>query len=110
VHDVLSHHGYDVRVSADGEAGLRAMRDHPAALVLLDIQMPGASGFDVLRSLRSSGALAHVPVVAMTASVMNGDRGRMADAGFDAFLPKPISLRDLLSTVARLLPRPDPVE
>lgn len=101
--DVLGHHGYTVRAYETGERGLAAARESLPALALLDIQLPGMDGFETLRALRDlPGALA-VPIVAVTASVMDHDRKKILAAGFDAYVPKPVNLRELLATLGRLL-------
>ena len=80
-----------------------ATRERPD-LVLLDIQLPGMDGFEVLRRLRAAPATKHMPVVAVSANAMPADRQRAADAGFIDYVTKPIDLPLLLATVDRLLP------
>ena len=80
-----------------------ATRERPD-LVLLDIQLPGMDGFEVLRRLRAALATKHIPVVAVSANAMPADRKRAADAGFIDYVTKPIDLAVLLATVDRLLP------
>ena len=75
-----------------------------SALILLDIQLRGPSGFDVLRSLRAQPTLASVPVVAVTAFAMVGDRERILAAGFDGYLTKPIEPETFVADVERFLP------
>lgn len=99
--DVLGFHGYTHAAFENGEAGLAAIRQSPPSLLLLDIQLPGMSGFDVLRAIRSDPAIAGLPVVAVTASVMDTDRKRIIDSGFDAYVPKPVNLLELLEVVRR---------
>jgi CheY-like chemotaxis protein len=105
LHDVLTFHGHRVQVFETGEAALVgvnagiAHNDLPA-LVLLDIQLPAMNGFEVLRAMRARQELAGVKVVAVTASVMDHDRKRIRDEGFDEYLPKPVSLDALASLVA----------
>ena len=101
--DVLTHHGYEVAAVSCGEDGIRAARDGADA-VLLDIQLPGINGFEVLAGLRKAPSAApHVPVVAVTASVMDHDRRKILAAGFDAYVPKPVNIHELLATLNRLL-------
>jgi CheY-like chemotaxis protein len=106
LNDVLTFHGYAVVAFETGEAALAALHVAAAAgelptLLLLDIQLPGIDGFEVLRQVRADAALAPILCVAVTASVMHHDRQRMRDAGFDADIPKPVNLDDLLAVVAR---------
>jgi CheY-like chemotaxis protein len=72
-------------------------------LILLDIQLPGIDGYEVLRRLRSHGPTRSVPVVAVSANALEGDREKAARAGFDAYLTKPVDLTALLALVDRLL-------
>jgi len=101
--DVLAYHGYEVAAVRSGEEGLRAATANAPDAALLDIQLPGISGFDVLAALREPrccGAL--LPVVAVTASVMEQDRKKILASGFDAFVSKPVNIRDLLATLNQL--------
>lgn len=99
--DVLAWHGYEVIAAPSGEQGLREAHERPPDGALLDIQLPGISGYDVLAALRATGS--RVPVIAVTASVMEHDRRRILDAGFDAFVAKPVNIRELTETLRRLL-------
>jgi CheY-like chemotaxis protein len=104
--DVLGYHGYEVAAFASGECGLRHARGSPPDAALLDIQLPGISGFDLLAALRAAATGVPVPVVAVTASVMDHDRRRILAAGFDAYVAKPVNIRELLETLHQLLTRP----
>ena len=72
-------------------------------LVLMDIQLPGISGIEAFRRLRADPRTARIPVVALTASVTPSDRTQITQAGFSAFLGKPINLKEFLETVKRLV-------
>lgn len=96
--------GIDLRLAELPEQGLAMAAAEPPQLVLLDIQLPGMDGFEVLRRLRALPALAHVPVVAVSANAMPADRERAAAAGFDDYITKPVDMPLLLATVERLLP------
>jgi two-component system cell cycle response regulator DivK len=102
-HDLLQAHGYRVLQSGEGVHGLRMARDHRPDLIVMDIQLPGNSGLEVTRWLKEDPALAHIPVVAVTAFAMKGDETRMLEGGCEAYLAKPISVGALLGTVRRLL-------
>ena len=105
VRDVLTVKGYTIVEAETGEEGVRlAQKRHPD-LVLMDIRLPGIDGIQALGRLRAEVATRGIPVMAMTASVMAGDRQRMLDAGFDAFQSKTITLRDFLVAVEQLLER-----
>lgn len=101
--DVLGFHGFEVTAVGSGEAGLReALLVRPDA-ALLDIQLPGMDGMDVLRALRERYPDARLPVLAVTASVMDTDRKNILAAGFDAYVPKPVHIKELLATLESLL-------
>lgn len=101
--DVLGHHGYEVTAVESGELGLERSSFQLPDAVLLDIQLPGINGFEVLWRLRQLEGGRHVPILAVTASVMDHDRRRIMDAGFDAYVPKPVNIRELLRTLNGML-------
>ena len=103
VRDTLQVKGYQTIEAGTGEEGVRLARERQPALVLMDIQLPGISGIEALGQLRADPATRAIPVIAVTASVMIHDRTRIMAAGFDGFQGKPISVRELLETVRRLL-------
>src|SRR5262245_34999424 len=99
VRDVLQAKGYKTLEAGTAEDGLRIARGQAPDLILMDIQLPGMDGIAALRVLRAQPATAALPVVAITASVMQQDRQQIMSAGFDGFIEKPINLRGLLDTV-----------
>ncbi len=101
--DLLAATGYDVTVFGDAESGLAAMRDAPPELVLMDIRLPGMDGFAALIALRADAATHDVPVIAVTASVMLGEREKIMQAGFTGYHPKPIQIAQLLQEIERTL-------
>jgi len=86
------------------EVGLELAQADPPDLVLLDIQLPGIDGFEVLRRLRASPATVAIPVVAVSANAMRSDIERARAAGFDDYLTKPIDFERLLALVQRCGP------
>jgi len=103
VRDVLQVKGYETLEAGTAEDGLRIARGHAPDLVLMDIQLPGMSGIEALKALRADPATAALPVVAITASVMQQDRQEIMRAGFDGFIEKPINLRGLLDAVQKAM-------
>ena len=101
--DVLQYHGFVVAAVSSGEEGLADARSVSPDAALLDIQLPDISGFDVLARLRAESAGASMPVIAVTASVMDVDRRKILAAGFDAYVPKPVNIGELVSTLKKLL-------
>jgi two-component system, cell cycle response regulator DivK len=103
VRDTLQVKGYQTIEAGTGEQGVQLAREHHPALILMDIQLPGISGVDAFRQLRGDPATRSIPVIAVTASVMAQERQKVMAAGFDGFQGKPISVRELLTTIRRLL-------
>ena len=103
VRTVLEMCGYKVVEAADGQEALeRARQIHPD-LIFLDLHMPALDGFGVIAELRREPAFISLPIVALTASAMQGDRERAMSAGFTGYISKPIRLSELRSEVDRLL-------
>ena len=101
--DVLAFKGYEVIEAETGEEGLRLARDRHPSLIMMDIRLPGIDGVETLRQLRAEEATRDIPVMALTASVMTADQQRITQAGFDACQAKPISVKDFMATVERLV-------
>ena len=99
VRDLLQVKGYSTLEAVTGEEGVRLAIEHKPDLVLMDIQLPGISGIDALRILRANPDTAAIPVIAVTASVMQQDRKMITEAGFDAYVGKPISMKEFLDAV-----------
>jgi CheY-like chemotaxis protein len=103
VRDTLQLKGYETIEAETGEDGVRLAKELLPALVLMDIQLPGIDGITALGQLRADASTRGIPVVAVTASVMSQDRQKIMAAGFDAYQPKPISVKELLDTIRRML-------
>jgi two-component system cell cycle response regulator DivK len=103
VRDILQAKGYDTLEARTAEDGVGIARARSPDLVLMDIQLPGASGIEGLRALRAEPATTGIPVVAITASVMLADREEIMRAGFDGFIEKPITVRSFLQVVEDVL-------
>jgi two-component system cell cycle response regulator len=87
---LLNAFGYEICIARDGAEGIARASEEMFDLVLCDVQMPGIDGYEVLRRLRADPRLAKIPVLAVTALAMVGDRGKVLAAGFDGYLAKPI--------------------
>ena len=103
VRDVLQVRGYETIEAGTGEDGLKLARARIPDLILMDIQLPGISGIEAIRALRADPATAAIPVIAVTASVMQQDRQQIVNAGFNGFIEKPVNLRNLLDTVQQAI-------
>ncbi len=101
--DVLSAKDYDTVESITAEEGLELARTRQPALILMDIRLPGMDGVTALTRLREDAATQEIPVIAVTASAMPMDRGRIMSAGFDGYITKPISVKEFLVEVSDVL-------
>jgi two-component system cell cycle response regulator DivK len=99
--DVLQATGYTPLEASSGEEALALAAASAPALVLMDIQLPDIDGSEALRRLREDERTAGIPVLALTAQAMAGDRERFLAAGFDGYLSKPVDIPELVATVRR---------
>jgi two-component system cell cycle response regulator DivK len=103
VRDVLQVKGFKTLEAGTAEDGIKLAGEHMPDLILMDIHLPGMNGIDALRVLRADAATAAIPVIAVTASVMQQDRKLITDAGFDGYVGKPINLKEFLDAVNGML-------
>lgn len=101
--DILSFHGYEVSIASDGQEGLTLARELKPDLILMDIQMPGMDGMTAGGILKGDPTTSGLKIVALTSFAMRGDREKILAAGFDGYLSKPISTRELPVLVKRWL-------
>ncbi len=99
--DVLQATGYRTLEASSAARALALAVEHSPALVLMDIRLPDMDGLEALRRLRADARAAGIPVLAVTAQAMKGDRERFMQAGFDGYLSKPVDVDELLDTVSR---------
>ena len=97
--DVLEASGYRLLEATTGERAMALAAEHQPNLVLMDIQLPDIDGVEALGRLRADARTASIPVVALTAQAMHGDRERFLDAGFDAYISKPVDVVEFVKTV-----------
>ena len=105
--ELLEMRGYTVVEACDGEGALRMSEQTKPDLLLLDIGMPVLDGFAVVRKIRENPRLATLPVLAVTAYAMQGDREKILNSGFDGYLSKPVNARSLTEELDRLLGKRD---
>ena len=103
VRDVLQVKGYQTLEALTGEDGVKLAIEQKPDLVLMDIQLPGMNGIEALAQLRANPVTEKIPVIAVTASVMQQDRKMITEAGFDAYVGKPINLKEFLDAVRKAL-------
>ena len=98
--DVLKFHGFRIVEAMTGEDGVAMAREERPDLILMDIALPGIDGVEAARQLKAEHATAGIPIVALTASVMQADRSRFEAAGFAGLIPKPIDVLTFSDEVA----------
>jgi two-component system, cell cycle response regulator DivK len=101
--DVLQVKGYRTIESETAEAGIELARGQAPDLILMDIQLPGMDGIAAMKLLKGDAATQRIPIIAITASAMTNNRTAMLADGFDGYQTKPISLKDFLGEVERVL-------
>jgi two-component system, cell cycle response regulator DivK len=99
--EVLQASGCRTLEATTGQSAMELASEHQPALVLMDIQLPDIDGIEVLNRLRADERFSSVPVLALTAQAMDGDRERFLEAGFDGYLSKPVDIAELVATVKR---------
>ena len=96
---------HDFLSAADGPAALGLIEQERPDLILLDINIPGVDGLEIARRLKANATLSAIPIIATTANVLIGDRERCLEAGCDAYLPKPLDVRELQEVLRAYLGR-----
>ena len=99
--DLLRASGYRTLAATTGDRAIELASEHQPDLVLMDIRLPDIDGVEALSRLRADERTASIPVLAVTAQAMHGDRERFLDAGFDDYIAKPVDVRRLLDAVRR---------
>lgn len=100
---VLGYHNAQVRTAESGSKCLHMMEQETPTLLLVDIQMPGMSGMELMEKVRERADWQHIPVVVVTAHAMRGDHERFLAAGFDGYIPKPISAMTFVGELQSIL-------
>lgn len=101
----LARNGHDVVIAVDGEQAVAAAGSEMPEIVLMDVGLPGIDGYEATRRIRAAGATTHLPVIALTAHAMSGEREKAMDAGCDDFDTKPVDIQRLLGKIETLLAR-----
>lgn len=100
---MLSSEDYVVLEAATGLSGLQLIQENRPDLILMDMNLPDIDGTEVASRIKSDIKLAHIPIVALTANAMHGDRERILAAGCDGYIAKPVSRTELLNTISYFL-------
>ena len=101
----LQRRGYEVVVAIDGEQGLALAKSESPALILMDLSLPVLDGWEATRRLKMAPETRLIPVIALTAHAMSGDRERCIEAGCDDFDTKPVEISRLVGKIETLLQR-----
>lgn len=99
----LSRKGFDVVIAVDGQEGVEKTQQESPDLVLMDMSLPVMDGWEATRRIKASDETKHIPIIALTAHAMSGDREKTLDAGCDDYDTKPIELPRLLQKIDALL-------
>jgi CheY-like chemotaxis protein len=100
----LKRQGFEVLVARDGEQGVAMARSERPDLILMDLNMPIMDGWEATRQLKGAAETKAIPVIALSAHAMTGDRERAIDAGCDDYDTKPVRIDSLMGKISKLLP------
>jgi two-component system cell cycle response regulator DivK len=103
--EILESMGVTSLCAPDGKTGLALANEHWPDLILMDMQLPDISGLELTRTIKADGALKHIPVIAVTASVMQGDEERIMASGCDIYVSKPIQIAEFIGVIRKMLDR-----
>jgi two-component system response regulator len=98
----LERKGYQVAIAVDGQQGVQMAKSENPELILMDMSLPVMDGWDATRTIKSDPEMKHIPIIALTAHAMSGDREKALDAGCDDYDTKPIDLKRLLEKMEAL--------
>jgi two-component system cell cycle response regulator DivK len=98
--DVLQAKGYETLEATSGELAVQLATEHIPDLILMDVQLPGIDGIEALGRIQADERTKAIPVVALTAQAMSGDRERFLESGFDGYISKPVDVLEFIQTVA----------
>ena len=103
VRDVLEMKGYSILAATTGAEGVRLAIEHKPDLVLMDIQLPDIDGITAFAQIRGNEAAKHIPILAVSASVMQDEQAKIATSGFEAYITKPLSMKSFVETVEKFI-------
>lgn len=101
LNDLLEYHGYVIFTTRRGETALDIARQHKPDLILMDIQLPDITGFEATSRLKADEQTRTIPIIAVTAFAMSGDRAKILASGCDDYVAKPFNVTEFLQVVAR---------
>ncbi|MFC1650739.1 response regulator [Candidatus Latescibacterota bacterium] len=102
--DILSVNGYISIEAVDGEEGYKMAKEHKPDLIVMDVQLPGANGYEVTRRLKSEDDTKDIPIIIVTSFAMAGEENEAMAAGCNDYLTKPINIHQFIETIKKYLP------
>ena len=102
-HDLLEMNGYDTITSGSGSDALHIVRQHRPDLILMDIQLPGISGFEITRQIKEDQEIKMIPIIAVTAFAMKSDEKKIREGGFEDYISKPISITNFIDIIKKYI-------
>jgi two-component system cell cycle response regulator DivK len=102
-HDLLEAHGYNILQAWNGAEGLTMAHRHRPDLIIMDMHLPEISGLEAMKLIKADDYLMAIPIVAVTAFAMKGDKEKICAGGCDAYIAKPVSIRNFIETVELLI-------
>ena len=105
--DILSVNGYKSIEAEDGEEGYKMAKEHKPDLIVMDVQLPGANGYEVTRRLKSEDDTKDIPIIIVTSFAMAGEENEAKAAGCNDYLSKPINIHKFIETIKKYLPTKD---
>jgi two-component system cell cycle response regulator DivK len=103
IRDVLQFKGYTTLAAETGEDAVKLARERKPALILMDVQLPGMNGREATKVLKADASTQHIPIIALTAFAMKGDKERILGDGFDDYMAKPINIKEVPQMIERYL-------
>lgn len=107
LHDILEYHGYSILTTGRGEEAVEFARQHRPDLILMDIQLPDITGMEAARRLKADEQTRTIPIIAVTAFAMSGDRAMILESGCDDYVSKPFNVSEFLKLIERYTGAPD---
>ncbi|MGB6002323.1 MAG: response regulator [Thermoanaerobaculia bacterium] len=100
----LTRKGFEIAIAEDGERGVEMAQSESPSLILMDISLPVMDGYEATRQIKANPATRSIPIIALTAHAMSGDREKCLEAGCDEYETKPVDLPRLLEKIEKLVP------
>lgn len=103
--DLLVTYNFDVIGTKDGFEAVSLIKSSLPDVIIMDIQLRGVSGFDIIKEIKQDDTIKHIPIIAVTAFAMKNDQEKIMTSGCDAYVPKPISILSFVNTINKFLPK-----